>query len=143
MIDIDGIGESLRLRIETDVGDFQLVRYEGDERDEMITNMPYCDVRFFRMEPEIRAGSEYVVDGTYIVTVMAFALTSRKDAVTLRNGLVKLAMESVKANPRFDTDLETSILGVAEFVDAKDDESGAFVAFATFQVNVIVFVDPL
>ncbi len=143
MIDIDGIGESLRLRIETDVADFCLVRYEGDERDEVINNMPYCDVRFSRMEPEIRAGSEYYVRGIYTVTVMAFDFTSRRVAVTLRNSLVRLAMNGVKTNPRFDTDLETSVLGPAEFADATDDETKSFVAFATFQVDVFVFVDPL
>jgi len=143
MIDIGGIGESLRTRIDTDVTDFNTVRYEGDERDETINNMPYCDVRMLRMLPEVRAGSEYVIEGTYVVTVMAFDFTSRNEAVTLRDALVTLAMNSVKDNPRFDTDLETSFLGPAEFADAKDDETGAFVALATFQVNVIVFVDAL
>lgn len=143
MIDIDGIGESLRQRIETDATDFKLVRYEMDERDEIITNMPLCDVRFFRMEPDVRAGQEYVVEATYIVTVEAFDFTSRREAVTLRNALVSAAMNGIRANPRFDTDLESSVLGTAEFVDAKDDDTGAFVALATFQVNVIVFLDAL
>ncbi len=143
MIDIDGIGESLRLRIETDVSDFNLVTYEMDERDEVITNMPLCDVTFTLMDPEIRAGSEYYVEGVYVVTVEAFDFTSRREAVTLRNSLVKLAMESVKANPRFDTDLDTSRLGRAEFVDAKDDETGAFVAIASFQVVTFSYVNPL
>ena len=143
MIDIDGIGESLRLRIETDVCDFKVVKYEGDERDENFANMPYCDVRFSTMEPEIRAGSEYYVEGIYVVTVIAFDLTSRREAVTLRNSLVTLAMNGVKANPRFDTDLDTSRLGRAEFVDAKDDETGAFVAIASFQVVTFSYVNPL
>lgn len=143
MFDIDGVGDSLRQRIETDVTAFKLVRHEGDERDETIHNMPYCDVRFFRMEPEVRAGGEYYIQGTYVVTVMAFDFTSRREAVTLRNTLVKSAMEGIKAAPRFDTDLETSTLGTAEFADAQDDETKAFVALATFLVNVFVFVDPL
>lgn len=143
MIDYDGIGESLRTLIETEVTDFQMVRYEGDERDENFSNMPYCDVVMFRMDPEIRAGSEYVVSATYICSVMALDLSSHKEAVTIRNGLVKLAQEAVKANPRFDTDLETSKLGPAEFANAKDDDTGAFMAIATFEVDVLVFVDPL
>lgn len=143
MIDIDGIGESLRTRIELDVTDFNRVTYEMDERDDTIMNMPLADVRFVRMDPEVRAGNDYVVEASYIVTVEAFDFTSRREAATLRNGLVKTAMLGVKDNPRFDTDLESSFLGPAEFVDAKDDDTGAFVAMATFQVNVIVFVDAL
>ena len=143
MIDIDGIGESLRLLIENNVTDFKMVRYEGDERDENMVNMPYCDIQINKITPEIRAGSEYVVNATYLVTVIALDLSSHREAATIRNGLVKLSMNTIKANPRFDTDLETTTLGVAEFVSAKDEASNAFLALATFEVDVLVFVNPL
>ena len=141
MIDYDGIGESLRTLIETNVTDFQMVRYEGDERDENFSNMPYADVVLLRGDPEIRAGNDYVVSATYIVSVMALDLSSHTEAATIRNGLVKLSQLTIKANPRFDTDLETSKLGPTEFANAKDDETGAFMALATFEVDVLVFVD--
>jgi hypothetical protein len=143
MIDYDGIGESLRTLIETNVTDFKMVRYEGDERDENFSNMPYCDVVLLNADFEIRAGSEYVVTATYICSVMALDLSSHKEAATIRNGLVKSSQETVKANPRFDTDLETSKLGPTQFANAKDDDTGAFMALATFEVDVLVFVDPL
>ena len=143
MIDIDGIAESLRTLLETSVTDFKMVRYEGDERDENFANMPYADVTMLRMDPEIRAGSEYVVSATYVVTIIALDLSSRREAATIRNGLIKASQEAVKANPKFDTDLETSKIGPSEFANAKDDESGAFMALATFEVDVLVFVDPL
>ena len=143
MIDIDGIGESLRALIEANVMDFEMVRYEGDERDENFANMPYCDITILRMDPEIRAGSDYVVSATYMVTVISLDLSSHREAATIRNGLIKLSQETIKANPHFDTDLETSKLGPAEFANAKDDDTGAFMALATFEVDVLVFVDPL
>jgi hypothetical protein len=143
MIDIDGIGESLRLLIETNVTDFKMVRYEGDERDENMSNMPYCDVQIRKIDPEVRAGNDYEVSATYIVTVIALDLSSHREAATIRNGLVKLAMNTVRNNQRFDTDLETSKLGPAEFVSAKDEASNAFLALATFEVDVLVFVDSL
>lgn len=143
MIDIDGIGESLRALLETDVTDFKRVNYEGDERDEHFANMPYGDVIFLRMDPEQRAGNDYVVSATYQVVVMALGLSSHRQAATIRNGLVRSAMNSVRGNIRFDTDIETSKLGPAEFANAKDDDTGAFMALATFEVDVLVFVDPL
>jgi len=141
MIDYDGIGESLRTLIETNVTDFKLVRYEGDERDENFMNMPYADVVLLRTDYDIRAGNDYVVSCTYIVTVLAQDLSSHKEAATIRNGLVKLSQRAVKDNPHFDTDLETSKLGPTEFANAKDADTGAFMALATFEVDVLVFVD--
>lgn len=143
MIDYDGIGESLRTLIEDNVAGFQMVRFEGDERDENFSNMPYCDVVMQRADPEIRAGSEYVVSATYVCTVIALDLSSHKEAATLRNDLVKSSQEAIKANPHFNVDLETSKLGPVEFLNAKDDDTGAFMALATFEVDVLVFVDPL
>jgi len=141
MIDYDGIGESLRTLIENNVTDFKMVRYEGDERDENFANMPYGDIVLLRADPEVRAGNDYVVTASYLVTVQSLDLSSHKEAATIRNGLVKLSQETVKANPRFDTDLETSMLGETQFANAKDNDTGAFMALATFQVDVIVFVD--
>lgn len=143
MIDIDGIGESLRLLIETNVTDFKMVRYEGDERDENMVNMPYCDVQINKIDPEVRAGNDYEVSATYMVTVIALDLSSHREAATIRNGLVKLAMLTIKENSRFDTDLEASKLGPAEFVSAKDEASNSFLALATFEVDVLVFVNAL
>jgi hypothetical protein len=143
MIDIQGIGESLRILLETNEAEFKMVRFQGDERDVNFANMPYSNIDISRMEPEIRAGSEYVVEGTYIVTVIALDLSSHNEAATIRNRLVKSSMEIIKANPRFYTDLESSILGPAQFADAKDEDTGMFMALATFEVGVIVFVNPL
>lgn len=143
MIDIDGIGESLRTLIETNQTDFQMVRYEGDERDQNFSNMPYCDINLLRMDPDIRAGNDYVVSATYIVTVIAFDFTSHKEAATIRNVLVKDAQNTIRQNSKFDTDLETSKIGPSEFANAKDDESKAFMAVATFEVDVLVFVGPI
>jgi len=140
MIDYNGIGESLRTLIETNVTALELVRYEGDERDVGIHNMPYCDVVLQRSDPELRAGNEYVVSATYVCTLIAFDFTSHNEAATLRNSLVKLAQDAIRANPGFDTDLETSQLGPAEFANARDDESKSFVAMAEFEVDVLVFV---
>lgn len=141
MIDYDGIGESLRTLIETNVTDFKKVNYEGDERDENMANMPYADIVLLTGDNDIRAGNDYVVTVTYIVSVMALDLSSHKEAATIRNGLVRLSQRAVKDNPRFDTDLESSKLGPMQFANAKDDDTGAFMALATFEVDVLVFVD--
>lgn len=141
MIDYNGIGESLRLLIETEVTDFKLVNHEGDERDENFANMPYCNVELKEMDPQVKAGNDYAVSGTYIVTVMALDLSSHKEAATLRNSLVRLAQIAVQQNAHFDTDLETSKLGPGEFLNVKDEDTGAFMALASFEVDVLVFVD--
>ncbi len=141
MIDYTGIGESLRTLLDTNIAELKMVRFEGDERDENFANMPYCNIELKEVDPQIRAGNDYFVSGTYIVTVIALDLSSHNEAATLRNSLVKLAQETIQANSKFDTDLETSKLGPGEFLNAKDEDTGAFMALASFEVDVLVFVD--
>jgi hypothetical protein len=123
------------------VSNVKLVKKECDERDYAFHNMPLIDVRLKESQPEVRAGRDYYVFVTFEVQVTANDLSGYDEAATLRDCILSDAMDAVRNNASFSASLETSRVSLTEFSNAKDDDTGAFMAAATFQVIAEAFVD--
>ncbi len=125
----------------TEVTAAQLVKAECDERDYAFHNMPLIDVRIRTSNPEIRAGRDYYVFVVYEVQITCHDLSGFNEAATLRDTLMSSAIDAVRNNASFSAEIETSRVGAVEFNNAKDDNTGAFMAAATFEVITESYVD--
>jgi hypothetical protein len=140
MLDYSGIAEALA-EVLRNVDGVHMAGYEIDEREIRFDNMPLIDVRPSEADNEIRAGQDYFTDLTYQCDIYSFDLSLMKEAATLRDLILKRAQNAVRANASFHVELETSQLGTVEFTTTKDENTGAFVAQASFQVIAKAFTD--
>lgn len=123
------------------VSGVELAKKECDERDYAFSNMPLVDVRLTDGDPQVRAGRDYYVFTTFEVQITTFDLSGYDDAATLRNTILTDAIETVRNNANFSAAIETSRIGPISFSNAKDEDSGAFMAAVTFEVRTEAFVD--
>ena len=140
MLDYTGIAEALATVL-VGVDGVNLAGYEVDERTLTFDHMPLIDVRPVEGANEVRAGQDYYTTITYQCDIYSFDLSSVKEAAIVRDTILKLAQNAIRDNPAFHVDLETSILGSVEFSSTKDEDSGSFVAQASFQVLAMAFTD--
>ena len=140
MLDYTGIAEALATVLVAAEG-VHLSGYEVDERTLSYDTMPLIDVRPVEAENDVRAGQDYFTRLTFQCDIYAFDLSSVKEAAIVRDSILKSAQNVVRANPAFHVDLETSVLGAVEFSSTKDENSGSFVAQASFQVIAMAFTD--
>jgi hypothetical protein len=140
MIDYTGVGTQLATVL-AGVEGVNRAEYEVNEIDIRFSEMPILDVRLSDTDNEVRAGQDYVTELTLQCDLYAFDLSSIREAVTLRDSILKASQDAVRANPRFHGDLESSVIGPVEFTTSKDEGTGEFVAVASFQVVAIVFTD--
>ncbi len=115
--------------------------YEVDERMLTYDHMPLIDVRPSEADNEVRAGQDYYTTIIYQCDIYSFDLSSIKEAAIVRDSILKSAQNVVRANPSFHVDLETSVLGPVEFTSSKDEDTGSFVAQASFQIIAMAFTD--
>lgn len=140
MLEYTGIAEALAAVLQA-VDGVHMAEYEVDERDLRFDNMPLIDVRPVEADNDVRAGQDYFTDLTFQCDIYSFDLSSVKEAATLRDTILKRAQNAVRANPAFHVELETSLLGTVEFTTTKDEDTGSFVAQASFQVIAKAFTD--
>ena len=140
-INFNQIQSDLVNLLDTQVTRAKLVKKEADERDYAFHNMPLIDVRLRESQPEVRAYRDYYVFITFDVQVTANDLSGYDEAATLRDTVLSDAIDAVRNNAHFSASLESSRVGLVEFNNAKDDDTGAFMAAATFQVMAEAFVD--
>jgi hypothetical protein len=140
MLDYTGIADALAAVL-AGVSGVNLAQYEVDERDLRFDQMPLIDVRPTDADNEVRAGQDYFTDLTFQCDIYSFDLSSVKEAATLRDTILQAAQNAVRANPSFHVELETSMLGSVEFTTTKDEDTGSFVAQASFQVIAKAFTD--
>lgn len=112
------------------------VKKEADERDYAFQNMPLIDVRLAEDNPEIKAGRDYYVFGTFEIQVTTYDLSDFNEAATLRQTVLKLVIETLIANAAFASSIATSKIGPTQFSSAKDENSGAFMSAATLLLIV-------
>lgn len=127
--------------LKNNVSAAKLVKKEADDRDYAFHNMPLIDVRLKESQPEVRAGRDYYVFVTFEIQVTANDLSGYDEAATLRDSVLSDAMDAVRNNASFSASIETSTLNLTEFSNAKDDDTGAFMAAATFQVIAEAYID--
>lgn len=140
-VDFNTIQNDLVSIIQANATSAKLVKKECDERDYAFHNMPLVDVRLEESPSEVRAGRDYYVFVTFEVQVTAFDLSGYDEAATIRDTVLSDVLDAIRNNASFSASLETSKIGSTRFLQAKDDQSGAFMAAATAIVTAEVFVD--
>jgi hypothetical protein len=68
-------------------------------------------------------------------------LSGFDEAATLRDTILSTAIDTVRNNASFSAGIETSRIGPVSFSNAKDEDTGAFMAAVTFEVIAETFVD--
>lgn len=134
-IDYDGILVDLQSAVQTANLGFKNVLVDADARDYLIPNMPLLDIRVKRVVPEPVTNATYYGDMTIEAEICAFDLTSRRKAAKLRNDLTNALHAFVKANPRFSSHLETTVIGQVDFGTGESKAEGAFVAGAVCELH--------
>ncbi len=119
----------------------ELVKKECDARDYNYSNMPLIDVRLSDSPNELRAGRDYYVFTTFEVQITVMDLSGFNEAATLRDTILSDAIDTVRSTANFSASIETSRIGTVSFSNAKDEDSGAFMAAATVEVITEAFVD--
>ena len=140
-VSFNTIQSDLVTLLSNNVSGAKLVKKEADERDYAFHAMPLIDVRLSNSNNEVRAGRDYYVFVTFEVQVTAHDLSGYDEAATLRDTILADAIDTVRNNASFSSEIETSRVGVVEFSNAKDDDTGAFMAAVTFEVITESFVD--
>lgn len=140
-INYNQVQDDLVNLLKNNVSSAKSVLKEADQRDYAFHNMPLIDVRLRQSNPEVRAGRDYYVFITFEVQVSANDLSAYGEAATLRDTVLSDAMDAIRSNASFSSALETSRVGLVEFDNAKDENTGAFMAAAAFEVICEAFVD--
>ena len=135
------IQDDLVALLTANISDAKLIKKEADERDYAFGNMPLVDVRLTDMDPTVLAGQNYFVETIFEIQVTTFDLSDFNEAATLRDTILGDVIETVRQNAHFSADLESTIVGPGTFNTAKDENSGAFMAAATVQVQVKAYID--
>ena len=118
---------------------------EAMDRDLVLDNMSLVNVRLIQADREVRSIPEgYYVYLTFEVDVVAYDFTSFEKAATLRDALLGVAEDAVRANKRFHTDIETSsITPLIRFGVLSPQGAGGHIAVATFVVTAEANVEAL
>lgn len=140
-VNFNTIQDDLVNLIISDVSAAELVKKECDERDYAFNNMPLVDVRLADSDAEVRAGRDYYVFVRFEVQVTAYDLSDFNEAATLRDTVLSDVIDTIRNNAKFSSSIETSRIGHCEFSNAKDEQSGAFMAAVTVEILVEAFID--
>lgn len=117
------------------------VAVDAMDRDFIFENMPLLDIRVKRAEPEPVTNATYYSDLTLEVEVCVYDMTNRGEAARIRNDLTNAIQLFVKANPRFSSSLETTIVGQVDFLTGESKAEGAFVAGATLELHPKIYTE--
>lgn len=138
-LDYDQVVDDLVTLLTAQVTGAEKIGRDLDETDFVFPNYPMIDCRALRVAPELTGQQNYWVDFVIEIEIVAHDLSSRQEAVRLRNGLLNQVQEAVRQNPRFGASNESCILGPVEFATEQTPENGAFVAAAVAQIVVKVY----
>jgi hypothetical protein len=112
---------------------------DQDDTDFVWGNFPLVDVRAARALPDLTGGQQYYTAFVVEIEVVAGDLSSRQDAVRLRNGLLNQVHRAVQTNPRFGASNDSCIIGQVEFETEQSPENGAYIAAAVAQISVMIY----
>lgn len=140
--DYDQVVEDLVSLIQNSNIAFDLVEEHMSDYERNLSNNSYCDVTLSRNDSEVESMNSYLNRVTLNVEVAALDLSSKRDAVKIRNGLVKEVQDLLKNNRHFSAALETSVLESVDFEVfgrfSDEDEEQSFTATAVLTVIAIV-----
>ena len=119
---------------------FAHVDHHMEDYERSITNAPYCNVILARANPEIAAGNIYTSRTIFEIEVAALDLSSKREAVTIRNGLVNELQALIQDNMHFSANLESTVLTDVDFEvfgRFNTDEDQSFTATALVTLEAI------
>lgn len=121
--------------------DFDYVADHMDDYERSLANLAYCNVILARSPSEVTAGSNYITRPTLDLEIGALDLSSKREAVTIRNQLVNEVQDLVRNNPHFSANLESAILTDVDFevFSRFSDEEQSFSATALVTVEAIIY----
>ena len=120
---------------------FKKVFVNASERDFNYDNMSLLDIRIKQADPEAITNATYYTDITLEGEVCAYSFQSREEAAKLRGELVNALQRFVKDNPRFSSQLETTIIGRVDFGTGESKAEGAFVAGAVLEFHLKIYTE--
>lgn len=134
------IDDLVNLIAESDI-EFSYVGDHMDDYERGFQNISYCNVILARTDPEIAAGNVYTTRTTIEIEVAALDLSSKREAVTMRNGLVNEVQDLIRNNPHFSTGLESTVLTGVDFevFSRNSDEDQSFTATALIALEAITY----
>lgn len=140
-IDYDTILDDMVNLISANVPGFKKAMKDANDRDFVVSNMPFCDVRMKRVIPDNTGQQNYYSTVVVEVEVATFDLSSRQEAAKLRNDLTNAVQRLFQTNSRFGAAVDATQVGPAEFETGESEKEGAFVAGAVLQFNVFVYAN--
>ncbi len=120
---------------------FDLVADHMDDYERGFANVSYCNVLLARSDPEITAGNVYTTRTTIELEIAALDLSSKREAVTMRNELVNEVQDLIRNNTGFSAELESVVLTQVDFevFSRNSDEDQSFTATALVACEVIKY----
>jgi hypothetical protein len=141
-VDYDLIVEDLVLLVSSNITDFDLVDHHMSDYERSLSNTSYCNITLSRGDSEIESLHSYLNRVTLNIEIATLDLSSKREAVKIRNDLVNEVQELLKANRQFSSSLETSVLTNVDFEvfgpNRGEDEDQSFTATAVITVVAIV-----
>lgn len=120
---------------------FDLVADHMSDDERGFHNTPYCNVLLARSDPEITAGNVYTTRTTIELEIAALDLSSKREAVTMRNELVNEVQDLIRNNTGFSAELESVVLTQVDFevFSRNSDEDQSFTATALVTLEAIKY----
>lgn len=140
-INYDQILDDLVTLIQANVAGLNFVGKDIQDIDYNKGNVPFCDVSLLSINPAIRAGQDYYTEIVIQLIIYNTDLHSRSQAAMIRNNLVSEVQDTIRRNPRFSSNIESTILGVVDLAIGESEEQGWTAAAANMQISVFVFTD--
>jgi len=113
-----------------------------DDYERSLSNTSYCNVMLSRANNEVTAGNVYTNRIVMQIEIAALDLSSKREAVTIRDGLVNQVQDLIRANQRFSSFIESVVLTEVDFeVSGRfgEDEDQSFTATALVTVEAIIY----
>jgi hypothetical protein len=140
-VDYGQIVEDLVTLIRNSGIEFDLVEEHMSDYERNISNTSYCNVTLSRNDIEVESMNSYLSRVALKVEVAALDLSSKREAVKIRNDLVNELQLLIKNNRQFSAEIETAILTDVDFEVfgnfSDEDEEQSFTATAVLTVVVV------
>jgi hypothetical protein len=106
------------------------------DRDFSFQNAPLLDIRVKQGNPTPITNQSYYTELVLEAEIMAYSMTSRREAAIMRDELTNLLQGFVRDNPRFSGYVDTTYVGQVNFGTGESKNDGAFVAGAVLEFRV-------
>ena len=122
--------------------EFDYVAAHMDDYERTLGNTNYCNITLTRAVNEVTAGNNYTNRVQFELEIGALDLSSKREAVTIRDGLVNSVQDLVRTNQNFSSFLESVVLTEVDFEvfgRFAQDEDQSFTATALITLEAIIY----